>query len=775
MAHKPWRLGTFVIFVLSVTTVTTIFIVGSLILLIRIPMIEQESRAAVRQQAGELVGRMELLLGGLETRLALVRDALARIPLDQREDFLDQAVESAPAFTAMYLVARQGTIVAAGVGPDLRSQRQDTHGIDLSANPLFRAVIGDGQLNWSDNYLSCMSGSITVGLGMVAGADHVLIAEIPPSYFLDTARIVAGEQTSPFWIVDRRGEVITATGDQSATGSFNLLGHPLLQAAIHNTRLPEFFEYMGRRYFAGLAQSPALKWFFIATAPSGWHNPKIRMILVIVAAAFLTAILIGTFLTPFWARQLLTPLASIITQARQVAEGRDDGAWPRGHIRELNDLSTHLETMAVAIREREQRFSTIFHTSPTAMLVSETDADCTASDVNRAWCALFGWTREQILGKKGVEVRFWQSSQVRDRLFAQAVDTPVLEEVWLLHAAGHPLLCRLSTAQFDITGRKMVVWTFEDVTEIRRMDHELRQLNQELEQRVIQRTEDLSRSNKELSQALADLRMTQRELVRAEKMAALGNLVAGVAHEMNTPIGNGLIAVTTLADQARAFRHASAQGIRRSDLEALLANIDQATDIASRNLHRAADLLANFKQVAVDQTSCQRRSFAVHEVIDEIVTTLKPSLKRTPYVIKTAIPSGLTMDSYPGPLGQVLSNLINNAVLHGFDGRPHGCVDIQAEQDADGRIVLRVHDDGKGIAAEMINRIFDPFVTTRMSSGGTGLGLHIAYNAVTNILGGTLTVDSVEGQGTVFTLRLPANAPQATTETAMHYGLPLPQ
>jgi signal transduction histidine kinase len=291
----------------------------------------------------------------------------------------------------------------------------------------------------------------------------------------------------------------------------------------------------------------------------------------------------------------------------------------------------------------------------------------------------------------------------------------------------------------------------------------LRELNVELEHRVEKRTQALAESNESLSNTLARLEQAQHELVRAEKMAALGGLVAGVAHELNTPIGNGLMAVSTLSDQAREFRRIMQGGLRRSDLEHLLGSVEQATDIAARNLSRAADLVTSFKQVAVDQASSQRRRFELAEVVGEIAVTLGPSLKRTPYVLTTDVPAGLALDSYPGPLGQTLANLINNALLHAFDGRDAGHVHIAARLADDGMIEVDVTDDGKGIPAALIGRIFDPFVTTRMGRGGTGLGLHIAYNAVTHVLGGSLQVDSAEGQGACFRLRLPAVAPAAVT------------
>jgi C4-dicarboxylate-specific signal transduction histidine kinase len=301
-----------------------------------------------------------------------------------------------------------------------------------------------------------------------------------------------------------------------------------------------------------------------------------------------------------------------------------------------------------------------------------------------------------------------------------------------------------------------------DVGPLRRAEQELRELNQQLEERVQRRTADLAQANAELSQTVQQLRMAQGELVRADKMAALGGLVAGVASELNAPLGHGLAAVDAMADAVRSFQAATQSGVRRGDLQQLVDGLAQGTDLAERNLRRAAELVHSFKQVAVDQTSAQRRSFELGEVVHEMVVTLKPSFAGQAWQIETDVAaSGLRLDSYPGALGQVLGNLIHNAVLHGFEGRAHGTVRITAGRGQDGRIWLRVADDGRGIAAEHIGRIFEPFMTTRMGRGGTGLGLHISQNAVVELLGGTLTVRSTEGLGACFELRLPEVAPRA--------------
>lgn len=271
----------------------------------------------------------------------------------------------------------------------------------------------------------------------------------------------------------------------------------------------------------------------------------------------------------------------------------------------------------------------------------------------------------------------------------------------------------------------------------------------------------LRKANRELQDMVAALAKAREDLVRNEKLAGLGAMVAGIAHELNTPIGNSLMAATTFEVQANDINHHLQHegGVTRKEFEFFIKNAQLTTDILNRNLNRAADIVTNFKQVAVDQTSSQRRSFLLAEVVAGNVLTLQPTIKRTPFVIQQRIPDDIMMESYPGPLGQVLTNLVNNAILHGYDGRNVGLIDISASQNGQGWVTLSVEDHGVGIKKDDLARIFDPFFTTKLGVGGSGLGLHIVHNIVVEILGGSIDVVSELGGGTRFTLTLPISAP----------------
>lgn len=300
----------------------------------------------------------------------------------------------------------------------------------------------------------------------------------------------------------------------------------------------------------------------------------------------------------------------------------------------------------------------------------------------------------------------------------------------------------------------------QELTERKQAEAHIAQLNEELEARVHKRTAELAKTNAQLQETLDTLQRAQSQLIRSEKLASLGALVAGVAHELNTPLGNSYTISTTLQEVGREFMMAFEKGeLKRSSLKRYAEQIQEASELISRNLYRASEMITHFKQVTADQTSAQRRKFELHECVEEIVSTLQPQFKRTTHKIQVNIPSELLFDSYPGPLGQVITNIVLNALFHAFDQRENGIIDIEAVPLASDRVRLSISDNGCGIPPENMPRIFDPFFTTRLGSGGSGLGLHIVYSIVTRVLGGNIDVVSNEGKGTRFIMEIPFVAP----------------
>lgn len=283
-----------------------------------------------------------------------------------------------------------------------------------------------------------------------------------------------------------------------------------------------------------------------------------------------------------------------------------------------------------------------------------------------------------------------------------------------------------------------------------------------LEERVERRTNELQEVNVRLQGTLEDLRRMQQSLVQSEKLASLGSLVAGLSHELNTPIGTSVTIVSTIVERCADLQKQVSAGIRRSQLDSFVEDVTKAGLLAQSSLERAAHLLHDFKQVAVDQTSSRRRTFQLSDLIREMMVALNIRYKHSLVRIAIRIPDAIAMDSYPGAIEQIISNLVENAVVHAFEDRAQCRIEITAKVNGDEheRVILSVSDNGNGIPAEHQKHIFDPFFTTRMGQGGSGLGLSIVYGLATGMLGGRISVESSPGLGARFTLDLPLTAPE---------------
>lgn len=324
-------------------------------------------------------------------------------------------------------------------------------------------------------------------------------------------------------------------------------------------------------------------------------------------------------------------------------------------------------------------------------------------------------------------------------------------------ADGSVFPMELSVSEMILDDRRLFIGALRDVTERTRAEEKIRELNESLEQRVAERTVQLRGANDNLQHALDDLRQTQGQLVESEKMASLGGLVAGVAHEINTPIGICVTAGSYLRDMSGKLEEKFEQGgMKRSDLQNFLKTNDETSAIIMSNLRRAADLVRSFKQVAVDQSSEERRRFNLAGYLGEILLSLRPNLKKGGCEVMVDCDELIEVDGYPGALSQIVTNLIMNSLTHAYEEGERGVLRLQATETENGDVHLTYCDDGKGVPEENVAKIFDPFFTTRRGSGGSGLGLNILYNLVTQTLGGTVRCESQLGQGTTFIIKFPA-------------------
>ncbi|MBT3136435.1 HAMP domain-containing histidine kinase [Alteromonas sp. ALT199] len=281
-----------------------------------------------------------------------------------------------------------------------------------------------------------------------------------------------------------------------------------------------------------------------------------------------------------------------------------------------------------------------------------------------------------------------------------------------------------------------------------------RELRQENENRQYIEAE-LRKRNQELASSMDSLSHAQEQLVESERMASLGGLVAGIAHDVNTPLGVSVTAASFLQERLNNLKtDFEDKSLTSKNMSCFIDEAEQTAVLLLSNLERASDLIASFKQVAVDQTSETEREFVLGDYINEIIQSLKPSFKQTEHQINVTCPDNLVVTCAPGAIAQIVTNMVVNSLMHGFEGKVAGTVTLDVKEDAD-NVVIRYQDNGRGLSEEELSKLFDAFFTTKRGEGGSGLGTHIMYNLVTQSLHGHIEADSTLGNGLQYTIRFP--------------------
>ena len=294
-----------------------------------------------------------------------------------------------------------------------------------------------------------------------------------------------------------------------------------------------------------------------------------------------------------------------------------------------------------------------------------------------------------------------------------------------------------------------------DVTEQRAAERLLKDANAELERLVGERTQELEQANSELTRTLDELKATTDLLIESDRMASLGSMVAGMAHEINTPIGVGVTAASLVRDKVDQLKADVGAGtLTRDGMDSAMSVLDEASDVMLRNMTRADSLIRSLKQVAVDQSNVEKRDVDVEQYIREIELSIAPVLKQASITVEADCRRKLILNLQPGPLAQVMTNIMMNSVHHAYPDGNGGLIKVGTDLTDDGA-VIRFQDFGVGMDQETVGQAFVPFFTTRRNKGGTGLGLSIVYNVVRSVLGGSITCVSEPGKGTVFTVILP--------------------
>ncbi|MEC5384660.1 ATP-binding protein [Uliginosibacterium sp. H3] len=509
--------------------------------------------------------------------------------------------------------------------------------------------------------------------------------------------------------------------------------------------------------FATGIRSPAVMAFPVVLTVAGWlQGRRTAMAMLVVTVAWLSGL---TLFGRHWEDMPMRASGTYWLTAVMVCGLACVLAM---HLAESNRRKHEAERLAAVelasrldeLQKTRDKLATLFHLNPTPISVSRID-DGTYYDTNPAWARISGWSREEMVGKTSTELGIWLSPQERqDFVEALRHEGRLLNYLARFRTrSGEVRHFLMSSELVEYDGHPSIFSAFVDITERRAAEESLERLNAELEQRVAERTQSLS-------EALDTLRRAQDELVQSDKLASLGSLVAGVAHELNTPIGNAVLIASTLAQDVQGVSSALHDGgLRKSALESFIGDTGHAIGLLDQSLTQARDLVSSFKQVAIDQSSERRRSFALDELVRDICETVRPSMRNHHWRLETELAPDVEMDSYPGPLGQVITNLVQNAFFHGLQENMPGLVRVETRPLEDEQTEICVSDNGRGIPPENLGLIFDPFFTTRLGQGGSGLGLAIVYRLVTTLLGGRISVDSTPGEGTRFTVVLPCKAP----------------
>ncbi|MBF0536854.1 MAG: PAS domain S-box protein [Nitrospirae bacterium] len=359
------------------------------------------------------------------------------------------------------------------------------------------------------------------------------------------------------------------------------------------------------------------------------------------------------------------------------------------------------------------------------------------SDVNEYASLLLGYRKDELMGMVIDEI-----VSIDNILNERSITTMTKSDKSVVSV-------EINVQAVDFDNKSYVVVVGRDITERLRHERELQQYRTNLEVMVEERT-------RELSQTLQNLRTAQTQLIQSEKMASLGQLVAGVAHEINTPVGVGIMVSSAMVEITRDIISAFDNNkMKKKDLQGYFEKIREDSDIVLRNLLRTSDLIKSFKMVSVDQMTQDKREFNVGAYLNDVILSMKPKFK-TRHKVEVDCPDNINIYSYPGAFGQVIINLLMNSILHAYDEESNGTINIGVSKYGD-KMLLIYKDDGKGIPRENMNKIFNPFFTTNRHGGSTGLGLHIICNILYQTLNGTIDCESIEGQGTTFNITLTIN------------------
>ncbi|MFC1744859.1 ATP-binding protein [Candidatus Riflebacteria bacterium] len=411
------------------------------------------------------------------------------------------------------------------------------------------------------------------------------------------------------------------------------------------------------------------------------------------------------------------------------------------------EIDHRLSRAEDALKESEERYRQMFEKNLAVKLLIESETGLIVEG-NPAAVKFYGFSLDELRKKRiqDLDIR-------KPGLLKQESEIPRAEKQYYLQsqhrlASGEVRDVEVYSSSIFQSGQSLVYNIIHDITQRKEAERNLSKLNEELEKRVRDRTAELQKS-------LETIKRAQADLVESQKLAALGGMVAGMAHEINTPLGMGVTAASFLEWKTSQFIELYEKNdISKSDLEKYVKQACESSRIILTNLNRSAELIQSFKLVTVDQTRAELRCFNLKEYLKKVILSLKPQFKKTRHQISLICPETIKIICDPGALSQITTNLVINSLMHGFEDKDKGHIKIKVTKKKRA-VLMQYRDDGKGIPPENKQKIFEPFFTTKRARGGTGLGLHIVYNLVNQRLGGRIKCESIINKGSVFKIEIP--------------------
>ena len=667
---------------------------------------------------------------------------------------LDNIVQNNRFFESILLVDQHGIVTAVGMDTDHNSTfEHELNGINLSRHPSFIQPRKQPQPWWSDAYLSLLSGRLSMTISQATADGQVVVGHFNVDQLQQlTTQFITNEGVT-IAILDSRGTLLFHSQSQLAVSHPNLSNLPPIQAAIKGTGGTFSYRYADNDYLGSVSTLPDSGLLVLVSQQRDVAMAPLLRLSWLFALSVAGGTIIALLFAFYRARRINLPLGHFTAAAQRIKRGFYDIPIPDITIREFAEVAASMRTMSNAIQQREDDLN---------HLLGSTRAVPWRMEIATGRYVYIGPQLSTILGHKSDQ---WREQPLREALIHpddRHSVSRVCQEA-MQRGAEYQLEYRV----FNTTGDTIwihdvvsVEWTdgapsylvgfMIDITDRKQLESDLVTTLGNLDRKVQDRTQALQ-------ERLDELEQTRAELIQSEKMASLGRMVAGFAHEINTPIGIAVGGASGAIDATTAiYQLLDQEDVEEDELLRHLSNIKSMNTLALSSLRRAANLITSFKRTTIDQCSDQPRTFNLASTINDIVCSLSSTIfKSRPIEINVDLPAQLTINGLPGVIDQLISNLMINSLRYGFEeGHRAGTIQIKAILHGDS-LTLIYDDSGVGMAADIVEHAFEPFFTTGRAIGGTGLGLYICYNLVTNQLGGTIHLTSAPNEGVHFEIRFP--------------------